>query len=305
MGLFDFGKIVESVGDAVSNAAGAAKDVADNAAKVVGETAGGAAAAVTDVAGGAAAAVADVAGGAATAVADTVGGAATAVMDGSAAEAVANAAKDTADNVAGAIGSVVGPKEEELILPPQVGLTTRDALRLFYYELSADGRVNDDELAKFKEICTTFAKDVPESELSALVDDCQGRLDASQSSVNPLISVIACVDKLLYEPSVYTDVEDVFIPRLVIWNMLAIAYGDGECAEAERDLVDHVAQVVEVDNPVVLELESFALTIADLEREEAWIKTTDRPYLSIESALQDIEARKSAVMDGVADLIAL
>ena len=305
MGLFDFGKIVESVGDAVGNAAGAAKDAADNAAKVVGDTAGGAAAAVADTAGGAAAAVADAAGGAATAVVDTVGSAATAVMDGSAAEAVANAAKDTTDNMAGAVGSVIGPKEEELILPPQVGLTTRDALRLFYYELSADGQVNDDELAKFKEVCATFAEDVSESELSALVDDCQRQLDASKSSVNPLISVITCVDKLLYEPSVFTDVEDVFTSRLVIWNMLAIAYGDGECVDSERDLVNHVAQVVEVEDSIVLELEGFVLTIVDLEREEAWIKTTDRPYLTIEAAVQDIEARKSAVMDGVADLIAL
>ena len=316
MGLFDFGKIVESVGDAVGNAAAAAKDTAENAAKAVADTAGDAAAAVADTAGGAAAAVADTAGGAASAVADTVGGAAaaaadtvggaaTAVMDGSAMDAVTTAVKDTADNVAGAIGSVVGPKKEEVVLPVQSGLTARDALRLFYYEMSADGKVVDDELEKFKEIGAGLSGSVPESELAAIIDDCQGKLDACQSAVSPLIPVITCIDKLLYGPSALAENEEVVPPRLVVWNMLAIAYSDGECDAAERDLVNHVAQVVEVEESLVLEMESFAITLIDLDHEETWIKTTDQPYLTIEAALQDMEARKSAVLDGVMDLIAL
>ena len=68
---------------------------------------------------------------------------------------------------------------------------------------------------------------------------------------------------------------------------------------------NHVAQVVKVEESLVLEMESFVITLIDLEREEDWIKTTDRPYLTIEAAIQDIEARKSAVLDGAMDLIVL
>lgn len=215
------------------------------------------------------------------------------------------AVKDTADNVTGAIGSVIGPREEAIVLPVESGLTTRDALRLFYYEMSADGMVVDDELAKFKDIGTGLSDNVSESDLTAIIDECQGKVDTSQSAVSSLIPAITCIDKLLYDPSALSENEEIIPPRLVVWNMLALAYSDGDCSNEERDVVNHVAQVVKVEESLVLEMESFVITLTDLQREEDWIKTTEWSYLTIEAAIQDIEARKSAVLDGAMDLIVL
>ena len=380
MGLFDIGKLVDSVGDAVGNAAGAVADTADNAAKAVGDTVGGAASAVSDAAGGAASAVAETAGGATSAAADVVGGAATAMIDtaggaaaivgdaaGGAAKAVtdtaggaataamdaaggavavvgdaaggavnavadtaagaasvvadtaggaatavvdtvggaASAAMETAGNVVDVIESAVGLKEEKTLLPSRVAIPTRDALHLLYYEMSADGKLVDDELIKFREICGDFTDFVPQSDLNALIDDCQAKLDALKGCGDSSNQAKTCIDEVLREAVVYEGDEDSFPTRLALWYMLVIAYSDGECADAERGLVGHVAQVVEEDDSIVLELESSLLTLVDLDREESWVKTNDRPYLATEAVVRDIEARRSAVWDGVRDLIVL
>ena len=52
-------------------------------------------------------------------------------------------------------------------------------------------------------------------------------------------------------------------------------------------------------------LESSMLTLLDLERELNWIKSTDRPYLTIETAVNEITDRKNVIFESVKDLINL
>ena len=54
-----------------------------------------------------------------------------------------------------------------------------------------------------------------------------------------------------------------------------------------------------------LEMESSILTVMDIERELTWIKTTDRPYLKIESVVSELAQRKKVIFDNVKDMIAL
>lgn len=52
-------------------------------------------------------------------------------------------------------------------------------------------------------------------------------------------------------------------------------------------------------------MESSILTILDIEKEIAWIKTTDRPYLTIEARINELAKRQAAIFDTVKDLITL
>ena len=51
-------------------------------------------------------------------------------------------------------------------------------------------------------------------------------------------------------------------------------------------------------------MESSFLTLQDLENELSWIKTTNRPYLTIEAIVNEIADRKTAIFESVKDLIA-
>ena len=100
--------------------------------------------------------------------------------------------------------------------------------------------------------------------------------------------------------------EDTLVPpKLLGWDLLAIAYSDERFDDAEQRLLRTIMRKLGIDKTVYLELESSLLTLLDLERELQWIKTTDRPYLTIEATVNEIENRKSAILESVRDLINL
>ena len=91
----------------------------------------------------------------------------------------------------------------------------------------------------------------------------------------------------------------------MIWNLLTIAYSDESYDETERKLLKYIVRKLQIDKAVFLEMESSILTILDIEKEIAWIKTTDRPYLTIEARVNELTKRQAAIFDSVKDLITL
>lgn len=111
--------------------------------------------------------------------------------------------------------------------------------------------------------------------------------------------VEAAIDKSKHSKDSYIT------PKLLVWNLLTIAYSDQEYAEAERKLLKYIVRKLDIDKAVFLEMENSILTLMDLEREVAWIKTTDRPYLTIEAMVNEIADRKNVIFESVKDLITL
>lgn len=94
-------------------------------------------------------------------------------------------------------------------------------------------------------------------------------------------------------------------PKLLVWDLLTIAYSDESYNERERKLLKYIVRKLGVDKAVFLEMESSMLTILDIEKEIAWIKTTDQPYLTIEARINELTKRKSVIFGSVKDLITL
>ena len=92
---------------------------------------------------------------------------------------------------------------------------------------------------------------------------------------------------------------------MLVWDLLTIAYSDESYDESERRLLKYIVRKLSIDKSVFLEMESSILTLMDLERELNWIKTTDRPYLTIENMVNELADRKNVIFESVKDLIAL
>ena len=52
-------------------------------------------------------------------------------------------------------------------------------------------------------------------------------------------------------------------------------------------------------------MENSLVAMMDLERELNWIKTTDKPYLTIETMVKELENRKRIIFESVKDMITL
>ena len=99
---------------------------------------------------------------------------------------------------------------------------------------------------------------------------------------------------------------DSFItPKLLVWDLLTVAYSDESYDESERKLIKYIVRKTNIDKAVFLEMESSLLTLMDIEKELAWIKTTNRPYLVIEAMVNELADRKNVIFESVKDLISL
>ena len=67
----------------------------------------------------------------------------------------------------------------------------------------------------------------------------------------------------------------------------------------------YIVRKTNIDKAIFLEMESSILTLMDIEKELTWIKTTNKPYLTIEAMVNELMDRKNVIFESVKDLISL
>ena len=177
-----------------------------------------------------------------------------------------------------------------------------NAAKAFYYLMAADGEVKQEEEESFdligKEIDPEF-----DEHRDYIVTSCKGQLDKIIDSDDYYDVVQDGVEEALLSEQVLD--KGVVPARLLVWNLLTIAYSDDEYNDAERRLMKYIVRKADISKDVFLEMESSYLTVQDIEKELAWVKTTDRPYLTIETQVKELERREQAILESVKALIYL
>lgn len=181
-------------------------------------------------------------------------------------------------------------------------IATRNALKIIYYLIASDGDVRKEEEEKFdsigKELDPMFA-----DHKDAIVKECKAQLDKVIDPQDYYDTVQGGIEDALITSR---ETEDSFItPKLLLWNLLTVAFSNEEYRELERKLLKYIVRKTDIDKTVFMEMESSILTLMDVEKELEWIKTTDKPYLTIEKTVNELADRKNVIFESVKDLIAL
>ena len=225
----------------------------------------------------------------------------------SAAKKVGDAAKEGTDQMKAAMAKKAEEKkqleEQKQIEAPQiVAVSPINAVKVFYYMMSADGKIEASEEEKFDLIGAQIDVDFKEHK-EQIVEVCKSQLEK-------------VIDQADYYDAVQDGVEEALLaeqkvdcgfvlPKLLVWNLLTIAYSDDEYNEEERKLIKYVVRKLNVAKDTFLEMENSLLTINDIEKEISWIKTTNRPYLTIEGHVKELEKRREDIFESVKALIYL
>ena len=183
-----------------------------------------------------------------------------------------------------------------------ISMSISSAIKITYYLMAVDGQIYHSEEEKFDSICTELDPEFTTNR-EQILGDCREQLEK-------------VIDPEDYYDVIQDGVEDALIAsarssnngipvKLFVWNLLTIAYSDGNYNEAERRLLKYIVRKLNIDKAVFLEMESSILTLLDLEKELNWIKTTDRPYLTIETMVNELINRKNTIFESVRDLISL
>jgi hypothetical protein len=91
--------------------------------------------------------------------------------------------------------------------------------------------------------------------------------------------------------------------RLLVWNMLAIAFSNDQYSETERRMISHVVRTTRIDQSVFLEMEQLIKTAASVARESEWIKGSDKPYAEVRPIVDELEKRQRVILESARALI--
>lgn len=210
--------------------------------------------------------------------------------------------KADAQKAAAAKEIIAAAESEKGTAPVVKSIATRNALQIIYYLMAADGTVSHREEETFDAIGSELDPDFADNK-PAIIKTCSAQLE---KIIDPEDYYDVLQDGVKNAIQSSGESADTFIsPKLLTWDLLTIAYSDEHYDETERKLLKYVIRKLHVDKTVFLEMESSMLTILDIEKEIAWIKTTNQPYLTIEARINELAKRKSVIFESAKDLITL
>lgn len=194
------------------------------------------------------------------------------------------------------------PAEDAAPVQSVTGVSVRTAIKITYFLMAADGEIYHGEEEKFDAIGKELAPDFPDFR-EQIIQECRAALD---KAIDPEDYYDALQDGAEEALRAAPDPEEPMISsKHLVWNLLSVAYSDEQYNDVERRFLKYVVRKLNVDKAIFLEMESSMLTIMDIEREIAWIKTVNRPYLTIEAIVNELLTRKNAVFDSIVALVTL
>ena len=181
-------------------------------------------------------------------------------------------------------------------------IAPRSAMKIFYYLMAIDRKITPEEEEQFDLIGQDMDPDF-EVHKEALVNECREQMGKIIDDGDYYDVIQDGVENALTGEQESNN--GFLTPKVLIMDMLTIAYGDNEYGEEERKLLKYVVRKLNIAKDVFLEMENSLLAVNDIDKEINWIKGTDRPYLVIENQIHELEKRKNDILTAVKALIML
>ncbi len=178
-------------------------------------------------------------------------------------------------------------------------LDKMSAIALFYFMMSVDGMVTDTEKEKMIEVGNNLFDDFNlEGEFFKRCDELMAEKNFPSDGIDVLFENI---DYLLGLKT--TEEQSGIAPRLLIFDLLSIAYSDLDCSEDEREYIKHIAAYLEEDPLVVREMEQIIKTSNIVAMELDELKNSSKPYVEIRPYVDEAEKRQQVLLESAKTLI--
>ena len=174
-------------------------------------------------------------------------------------------------------------------------------IKAFYYLMAVDDSVTADEIACFDEIGNELDSVEFPKYRDEVIGECEQQIETTIDAEDHYEVVLEGVDKALSAQT--EDVENGVTVRLMVWNMLVIAFSNKTYSSFERRLIKHIVRVLDMDRSVFLEMEQIIKTHADITSELEWIGQSNRPYSEIRPLVDELERRQKTVINCAKQLI--
>ena len=180
-------------------------------------------------------------------------------------------------------------------------LEKRAAIKAFYYLMAVDGAVTADEMECFNSIGVELDPEEFATYRDDLIAECELQLKNIIDEEDHYEVALEGVDKALVAQ--VDDSSKGITVRLMVWDMLVIAFSNTEYSSFERKFIKHIVRVMDMDRSVFLEMEQIIKTNAAVENELRWINQSNRPYSEIRPIVDELERRQKVALTCARQLI--
>lgn len=177
----------------------------------------------------------------------------------------------------------------------------KNAIRAFYYLMAADGEVDGEELKIFYEICKKIDGEDFDNYKGTLIEECMTQIATALTEEEAFDVIQEGLDAALMNGT--REVSNGIPLRLLIWDMLAIAFSNDDYSELEHKLILHLVRTSKMDRSVFFEMEQLIKTAASVNKELAWITTTNKTYAEIRPIVEELEKRQKVIIESARVLI--
>ena len=212
-------------------------------------------------------------------------------MGGDALDSIKQASADVVDNTVQMFAKKEAPNEL---------ITDEDALVIIYCMMRADGKISMEEIDKFDAIGLDIDKDFM-SYREELISKCNGQIVKAEND-DDRYDILHDMIRDSLDHSQNTSEGSIY-PKLLLWNLVAIAYSEKKYSAVEKRLIRFITRQLDIDASVLSEMEFAVQTLMELESQEKWLRSTDRRFSEVEVHMNEIADRKRVIMDGIHDLL--
>ena len=181
-------------------------------------------------------------------------------------------------------------------------ISIRDSLRLICCMMIIDGKVSDEEKMNLFEIGYELDPHFSSYQEELLEEGIYLMNLPSEDEDDYYDNIHNHVSDIIHSSSLAQD--NGICGKVLLWDLLTVAYSDGEYSSSEKRLLRYIAKSVGVDYAILLEMEHTVRTLLAIETEEAWLKNTNRSYAVVEERVNELTDRKKTIMVGVRELLA-
>ena len=181
-------------------------------------------------------------------------------------------------------------------------LSIRDSLRLICCMMIIDGKVSDEERTSLIEIGRELDPNFPLYQEELMEEGIQLMNMPSEDEDDYYDIIHNHVSDIIHSASL--PKENGIRGKVLLWNLLTVAYSDGDYSSKEKRLLRYIAKSACVDSALLLEMEHTVRTLMAIETEEIWLKNSDRSYAVVEERVNELTDRKNTIMVGLRELLA-
>lgn len=168
-------------------------------------------------------------------------------------------------------------------------------LKIYYLFMLADGRCSAEENDKFDSICR--AMKVDDKNKQEVIDYCNKVMMVFSDDNSTIITVE--ISKLLSSGNPFSKSEEAEI----LWNLINLAYSDGEYSEPEKIVVAFLVNCWAIDATTFSDFIDTAETMLALEKEKQWLKKAGRDFDKTVAKIHGIDDTISRLAQNVNLLI--